>query len=128
MITDRETPEVQPSQPFAEKTKDFGTRFGTQPADRSGAEDAANERRPSWSNRAPPVATTPKLADLAALCGGRGQLLKVAEVADQLGVCAAIVYRLCERGALLHVRIGNSIRIRPDDLKEFITAQERQVT
>jgi len=48
-------------------------------------------------------------------------LLRVAEVAEQLGICAATVYRLCERGELPHVRIVNSIRIRPADL-EAVTA------
>jgi excisionase family DNA binding protein len=47
----------------------------------------------------------------------------VAEVAEQLGVCAATVYRLCEGGELPHVRIVNSIRIRPEDLKDFISAR-----
>jgi excisionase family DNA binding protein len=63
---------------------------------------------------------TPRLADLAVLHGGRGQLLKVTEVAEQLGVCAATVYRLCETGELPHVRIVNSIRIRPADLAELL--------
>ena len=69
---------------------------------------------------APRVATTPTTADLAVLHGGRGRLLRVAEVAEQLGICAATVYRLCERGELPHVRIVNSIRIRPADLEAVI--------
>jgi excisionase family DNA binding protein len=44
----------------------------------------------------------------------------VAEVAEQLGVCAGTVYRLCESGALPHVRIVNSIRVRPADLEGLI--------
>jgi excisionase family DNA binding protein len=51
---------------------------------------------------------------------GRGQLLKVAEVAKKLGVCSATVYRLCESGALPHVRVVNSIRVRPRDLAEYL--------
>jgi excisionase family DNA binding protein len=61
-------------------------------------------------------------ADLVALHDGRSRLLRVAQVAEQLGVCAATVYRLCERGELPHVRIVNSIRIRPEDLRAFISA------
>jgi excisionase family DNA binding protein len=60
---------------------------------------------------------------LAVLYGGRGRLLLVGEVAEQLGVCAATVYRLCERGELPHVRIVNSIRIRPDDLRALLERQ-----
>jgi len=47
----------------------------------------------------------------------------VAEVAEQLGVCAATVYRLCESGALPHVRIVNSIRVRPADLDALLAAR-----
>ena len=68
----------------------------------------------------PRPSTAPTLADLRVLYGGRDRLLRVAEVAEQLGVCNATVYRLCERGELRHVWIVNSIRIRPDDLRAFL--------
>lgn len=51
---------------------------------------------------------------------GRGQLLRVAEVAKKLGVCNATVYRLCETGALPHLRVVNSIRVRPNDLAKYL--------
>jgi excisionase family DNA binding protein len=66
------------------------------------------------------VAPTP--ADLRVLWGGRDRLLRIAEVAEHLGVCNATVYRLCDSGELLHVWIVNSIRVRPRDLEEFIAA------
>jgi excisionase family DNA binding protein len=66
------------------------------------------------------VATTPTTADLVGLHDGRSRLLRVSEVAKQLGVCNATVYRLCESGQLPHVRVVNSIRVRPRDLAEFI--------
>jgi excisionase family DNA binding protein len=68
----------------------------------------------------PRVATLPTTVDLAVLYSGRGQLLRVAEVAKKLGVCNATVYRLCESGALPHVRVVNSIRVRPKDLGEYL--------
>jgi excisionase family DNA binding protein len=49
----------------------------------------------------------PTLADLQVLWGGRDRLLKIAEVAEHLGVCNATVYRLCDRGELPHVWIVN---------------------
>jgi len=69
------------------------------------------------------VRTTPTTADLVSYWGGRYRLLPVKEVAQQLGVCNATVYRLVEAGELPHVRIVNSIRIRPDDLEAFIAAK-----
>jgi excisionase family DNA binding protein len=65
----------------------------------------------------------PTLADLRVLWGGRDRLLRVAEVAEHLGVCNATVYRLCENGQLPHVWIVNAIRIRPDDLRAFLDRQ-----
>ena len=64
------------------------------------------------------------------LWGGRDRLLRVREVAEQLGVCNATVYRLVERAELPHVRMVNSIRIRPDDLRVFLQreASERSST
>jgi excisionase family DNA binding protein len=47
-------------------------------------------------------------------------LLRVADVATQLGVSNATVYELCATGRLRHVRILNSIRIAPADLDAFL--------
>jgi excisionase family DNA binding protein len=66
------------------------------------------------------VAPTP--ADLRALWGGRDRLLKIAELAEHLGVSNATVYGLCERGELPYVWVVTSIRIRPRDLEEFVAA------
>jgi excisionase family DNA binding protein len=63
------------------------------------------------------------LADLGVLYGGRGRLLRVAEVADQLGVSTATVYKLCAASELPHVRIVDSIRVRPSDLATFVKGQ-----
>jgi len=47
-------------------------------------------------------------------------LLKVSEVAERLGVCAATVYRLCATGDMQHVRVLNSIRIAHEWLQEYV--------
>jgi excisionase family DNA binding protein len=49
----------------------------------------------------------------------------VAEVAEQLAVGAWAVYKLCEDADLPHVRINNSIRVRPSDLSEFIASRRQ---
>jgi excisionase family DNA binding protein len=74
------------------------------------------------ARRTPPrrARRPPRLADLGVLYGGRGRLLRVAEVAYQLGVSTATVYNLCAAGELPHVRIVDSIRVRPRDLATFL--------
>jgi excisionase family DNA binding protein len=96
---------------------------GPDPA-HGGAGEVPPASGPSGAKKTPLRASTaPTLADLGVLYGGRGRLLRVAEVAEHLGVCAATVYRLCESGELPHVRIINSIRVRPADLAVFINAK-----
>jgi excisionase family DNA binding protein len=47
----------------------------------------------------------------------------VSEVAKQLGVCCATVYKLCATGALKHVRVLNSIRIAQEWLQALIAGK-----
>jgi excisionase family DNA binding protein len=62
---------------------------------------------------------------LGVVTGGRGAgaLLTVRDVAAQLGVCTATVYRLVGEGHLPHVRVLNAIRVAPGDLAAFVEAQ-----
>jgi excisionase family DNA binding protein len=48
--------------------------------------------------------------------------MNVREVAQSLGVCTAIVYRLVDSGELGHVRIANAIRVAPTDLAAYLSA------
>jgi excisionase family DNA binding protein len=60
-------------------------------------------------------------ARLRAYRGGRdGRLLTVAEVAEELAVCTATVYKLVGRGALPCVRVLNAIRVRREELDAFV--------
>jgi hypothetical protein len=72
---------------------------------------------------APRSATTPTTADLYALYGGRDRLLTTRDAADQLRVGTWAVYHFCETGELPHVRIIDSIRIRPADLAVFLAVR-----
>jgi excisionase family DNA binding protein len=69
------------------------------------------------------ASVAPALADLRGLWGGRDRLLKIAEVAEHLGVSNATVYGLCERGELPYVWLVTSMRIRPRDLEEFVASR-----
>jgi len=52
-------------------------------------------------------------------------MLGVREVAERLRVCTATVYKLCASGALEHVRVVNSIRVREDALAAFVATSSR---
>src|SRR5215470_11069378 len=43
----------------------------------------------------------------------------VAQVAAQLGVSTRLVYDLCSRGELGHLKVGNLIRVRRTDLEAY---------
>ena len=47
-------------------------------------------------------------------------LLKVPEVAEQLGISRAKVYELIAAGTLLSVKVGGCRRIRVTDLRAFV--------
>jgi excisionase family DNA binding protein len=49
-------------------------------------------------------------------------LLSVREVAAQLSVSPATVYQLCAKGQLRAIRVSNSLRICPGDLKAYVEA------
>ena len=108
-------------------TKSFGTHLvpgsaatrahgGAQPTPGGQGATVAPKTRQRAS-----VAPTP--ADLQVLWGGRDRLLKVAEVAEHLGVSNATIYGLCERGELPYVWVVTSMRIRPRDLEEFLASR-----
>jgi excisionase family DNA binding protein len=62
----------------------------------------------------------PVVRDAAADPGPHERLLTVREVAVRLGVCRALVYRLCERNQLAAVRIGGALRFDPEAVASFV--------
>jgi len=51
------------------------------------------------------------------------RLLNAKDIAVALNIGLSTVYLLLERGELPSIRIGRSVRIRPDDLEEFIESK-----
>lgn len=51
--------------------------------------------------------------------------LSVKEVAAQLSVTEESVRRWCRAGELAHYKIGNTLRIKGSDLREYIQGQYR---
>lgn len=48
------------------------------------------------------------------------RLLKSEEVADILQISRSMAYTIMKRGDLPTVRIGTSVRVRPEDLNKYI--------
>ena len=49
------------------------------------------------------------------------KLLRMKDVAQMLGISKSYAYKLTRRGQLPAVRLGRSVRVRPDDLMRFIS-------
>jgi len=64
---------------------------------------------------------------LPQLSGGIERLLTVREVAAVFRVCSATVYKWVADGVFPHVRIVNTIRVRPADLAELVTRKSESV-
>jgi len=109
--------------------KNFSTRFlpdSSATAAHGGAQAGGVGAEAQGAAKTPPKrSTAPTLADLQGLWGGRDRLLRVDEVAELLAVGAWAVYQMCENGELPHVRINNSIRVRPKDLEALIASRLR---
>ena len=117
------------SQDLGGSPKDFATRLlpnfggaGAHCGEQAGGAGADGQGATKTSRARSTAAT---LGDLQVLWGGRDRLLRVAEVAEQLAVGAWAVYQMCENGELPHVRINNSIRVRPKDLEGLIASRLR---
>jgi len=54
------------------------------------------------------------------------KLLRLTDVADQLNVSLPTVRRLVKDGRLKTVRVGRVIRVRPQDLEDYIEAATQE--
>jgi excisionase family DNA binding protein len=54
------------------------------------------------------------------------RLLMAQDVAAALNMGLSTVYQLVERGELPSIRIGRSVRIRPEDLEKFIESKAQR--
>ena len=49
-----------------------------------------------------------------------GELIKVSQVAQTLGLSKSTVYRLIDRGQIEGVRMGRSVRVHPESVRLFV--------
>lgn len=54
---------------------------------------------------------------------GTPSLLTIQEVAEQLKISEDTAQRLTKRGEIPAVRLGRAVRVRPEDLEQYIKAQ-----
>ena len=83
------------------------------------ADELAPVGRPRTLPHVPPVLPTFGRRSLR-LSAVDAPLLSVRETAERLRVSTATVYALRGRGELRHVRVSNAIRLRVEDLEDFI--------
>jgi excisionase family DNA binding protein len=62
----------------------------------------------------------PVVQELSPDPGPHERLMTVRGVADRLGVCPALVYRLCRRGELASLRIGGSLRFQLEAVDGYL--------
>jgi excisionase family DNA binding protein len=62
----------------------------------------------------------PVVREIPADLGPHERLMTLREVAARLGVCRALVYRLCQRNELTAVRIGGALRFQRDAVESFL--------
>lgn len=55
------------------------------------------------------------------------RLLTADEVAERLSIGLSTAYLLLQRGELPSVRIGRSVRVRPEDLRRFVLARRESI-
>ena len=54
---------------------------------------------------------------------GKPGLMTCQEVAERLQISESMAYTLTKRGEIPSVRLGRSVRVRPEDLQAFISRQ-----
>ena len=62
----------------------------------------------------------PVVREVLVCPGPHERLLTVREVAAHLGVCTALVYRLCQRNELPALRIGGALRFQREAIESFV--------
>ncbi len=65
----------------------------------------------------------PVVRELPADPGPHERLMTVREVASRLGVCTALVYKLCQRNELRPLRIGGALRFHRDAVESFLASR-----
>ena len=61
-----------------------------------------------------------------AVDGGSGRLLRVEQIAERLSVSRSMAWKIIDQGQLRSVRIGRAVRVRPQDLDDYLADPARE--
>jgi len=61
-----------------------------------------------------------------AVGGASRRLLRIEDIADRLAVSRSMAWKLIAYGELRSVRIGRAVRVRPEDLEEYVAGAVRE--
>jgi excisionase family DNA binding protein len=57
--------------------------------------------------------------------GSPARLLRIEDIAQRLAVSRSMAWKLIAHGHLRSVRIGRAVRVRPQDLEDFLADADR---
>lgn len=55
-----------------------------------------------------------------------GRLLRIEQIADRLSVSRSMAWKIIDLGHLRSVRIGRAVRVRPQDLDDYLSDPARE--
>ena len=61
-----------------------------------------------------------------AMDGDSGRLLRIEQIADRLSVSRSMAWKIIDLGQLRSVRIGRAVRVRPQDLEDYLADPARE--
>ena len=61
-----------------------------------------------------------------AVDGDSGRLLRIEQIADRLSVSRSMAWKIIDLGHLRSVRIGRAVRVRPQDLEDYLADPARE--
>jgi excisionase family DNA binding protein len=93
---------------------------GSQPVENAGERQGRSSDGVAESGSVETPFGAPVVRELPPDPGPHERLMTVRGVAGRLGVCAAQVYRLCQRGELSGLRIGGALRFPPEAVDGYL--------
>ena len=91
-----------------------------QPSEITGEAEPAASDRVAESGYVETPFGAPVVRELPPDPGPHERLLTAREIAARLGVCTALVYRMCQRNELPALRIGGSLRFTRETVESFL--------